>query len=240
MEKTGMEIVRELLEREPLLYVSCIGLKKKARLYPLDNAFEHNGAIYFPVKKSEMRYGDLSVAKEVQLGVMDKTEGAFYLMSGIPVFTEDPSVLSTLKETEDPKMWIAFTLDRAILSVQTGAKETSYPLLRSDEVLYGIEMKKDPEIRDRIAKRIEERAQAEVNKDETQKLLDGALLYFAEKAKEKWPRMNLMPLEAVLFYETYDEREAYVEKAAAKIGNVTVDKVEDLTYYLSTDYLTGE
>lgn len=232
--ENGLEVLREALRKHPVWYVSLIGLDKKAKLYPLREVYEVNGAFYWPLKKSERRYGDLSVSKTVQLGIAE--EDVFYCLSGTPVFTEENDILKQCVKEEDLTPWIAFTLDKAVLTVSDGEKETKYSIARAEGALYGTTIKKDPELRDRIRKRIEERAQLSAENTEMQKVLDGALLYLAQTAKELWPRMNILPLEMVLLYETYDEREAYVKKAAGKIGNVTLDKVEDITYYLSEDF----
>ncbi|MBQ1826975.1 MAG: hypothetical protein II126_03290, partial [Erysipelotrichaceae bacterium] len=100
-----------------------------------------------------------------------------------------------------------------------------------------VEMKKDKEIRDRLAKIIEERAGKAVTDREAQKFYDGALLVLGECAKKLWPSFNMMPLESSLLYETYDERERYQNHAAAALGNITIKQVEDLTYYLSEENL---
>ena len=96
-------------------------------------------------------------------------------------------------------------------------------------------MKKDKEIKDRLAKIITERAEKTVTDKEYQKFYDGALLVFGECAKKLWPSFNLMPLESVLLYDTYDEREKYQNQAAFALGNITVKQVEDLSYYLSEE-----
>ena len=57
-------------------------------------------------------------------------------------------------------------------------------------------MKKDKEIRDRLAKIFNERAEKKVTDKEFQKFYDGALLVFGECAKKLWPSFNLMPLES--------------------------------------------
>ncbi len=46
------------------------------------------------------------------------------------------------------------------------------------------------------------------------------------------------PLEQALIYETYGEREAFVNRAKEKLGNISVTKPEDLTYYLSKESLS--
>ena len=73
-----------------------------------------------------------------------------------------------------------------------------------------------------------------------QKLYDGAVLYVAETAKGLWPRMDIRPIERSLLYETYDERERYVNRAREILGNTVIDKPEDLTWWLNKETLRGK
>ena len=99
-------------------------------------------------------------------------------------------------------------------------------------------MKKDKELRDRLI-RLMERREAEKTEpaDESalqqQKLYDGTLLYFAGKAKELWPRLDIQPAERSVLFETYDEREKYVQLARKRLRNARIEKPEDFTWWLS-------
>ena len=136
-------------------------------------------------------------------------------------------------------MLIAFFLKDVTLELvrDDGTSET-VELGTPENVLVGITLKKDKEIRDRLT-RIMERREAEKPEllDETsirrQKICDGTLLLLAEKAKELWPRLDIQPAERSVIFETWDEREEYTRLARKRLGNARIDKPEDLTYWLS-------
>lgn len=106
----------------------------------------------------------------------------------------------------------------------------------------GLALANDTELRDRIAKLVRRREETTPPETERegylQKLYDGALLVVAEAAKDMWPELDVQPLERSALYETFDEREQFMEKARQLIGAVTIDKPEDLTYYINKETLT--
>ena len=115
--------------------------------------------------------------------------------------------------------------------------------------LVGISIKKDTELRDRIIKILERReaegplpteeAMAGLDADAlyTQRLYDGALMYFAETAKALWKRMDIGHIQRCALFETYDQLEEFTGLAKRLIGNAAIDKPEDLTYWLNKETL---
>ena len=234
--KDGTETAREIFNRHHEMLIGVKGLDKKPWIYPLGKASEINGIFYWLCDKSTQLYGALSINEDAQIYIEDGED--VIRITGKAVFSEDEKVISEcLKEQpgKDPVYQIAFFMKDASLAVTGKGESTVYVLKTSDDVLSGIEMKKDKEIRDRLAKIIGERAEREVTDKEYQKFFDGALLVFGECAKKLWPSFNLMQLESVLLYETYDEREKYQNRAAVAIGNIAIKQVEDLSYYLSEE-----
>ena len=49
--------------------------------------------------------------------------------------------------------------------------------------------------------------------------------------------MDIRPIERSALFETYDEREKFVDLAKRAIGNAVVDKPEDRTCWLSKETL---
>lgn len=236
--KDGKETAGRILRDNPRMLIGIKGLDKKPWIYPLGKASEISGTFYWLCDKSTQLYGSLSLNPDAQIYIEEN--GIIYRLTGKAVFSEDQKIIAECLKDEkgkDPAYQIAFFLKDARLIVTDGDETTNYVLKTSGDVLVGIEMKKGKEIRDRLAKIIEERAGKAVTDIEAQKAYDGALLVFAEKAKKLWPSFNLMPLESALLYETYDEREKYQNQAAAALGNITIRQVEDLTYYLSAERL---
>ncbi len=237
--KDGKATAKRILRDNPRPLIGLMGLDKKPWIYSLGKASEINGTFFWLCDKSTQLYGSLSLNPDAQIYIEDN-DGIIYRLTGKAVFSEDEKILSECLKGEkekDSSYQIAFFLKDARLTVTDGEESTSYILKPSDDVLAGIEMKKDREIRDRLAKIIEERAGKSVTDREAQKFYDGALLAFGECAKKLWPSFNLMMLESSLLYETYDEREKYQSEAAAALGNITVKQVEDLTHYLSEENL---
>ena len=234
--KDGKETARGVFKRHSRMLIAVKGLDKKPWIYQLEKASEVNDTFFWLCDKSTQLYGCLSINEDAQIFIEDGDD--IVRLSGKAVFTEDEKIIGEcLKDDQekDPAYQIAFCLKDARLIVTNREGSTSYSLKTSDAVVTGIEMKKDREIRDRLAKIINERAEKHVTDKEFQKLYDGALLVFGECAKKLWPSFNLMMLESVLLYDTYDERESYQNQAAFALGNISVKQVEDLSYYLSEE-----
>lgn len=236
--KDGKEIAREIFSRHSRMLIGVKGLDKKPWIYPLGKASEINGTFYWLCDKSTQLYGSLSINEDAQIYIEDGED--IIRITGKAVFSEDEKIISECLKNEpekDPDYQIAFFIKDARLTVTNNGESKVYVLKTSDETLTGVEMKKDKEIRDRLAKIIDKRTEKEVTDKKYQKFCDGVLLVFGECAKKLWPSFNLMKLESVLLYETYDEREKYKNEAAMALGNITIKQVEDLSYYLSEEYI---
>lgn len=251
----GIEKIKQFLGDRPVLYAATMGFDKTPNVHPIELCFEQDGALYFAAPKCGRLYGELSTYPLVKICAFDAESGAVVTLSGKPVFTEDEAVIAkcisscrSIREAwgHDAKMLIAWFLKDAVCEI-TGTKEEDrvvYELGTPENVLIGVRIKKDKELRDRLISIMEERESESVSaKDEAelyrQKLYDGAVLYFAETAKEIWPRMSILPIERSLIYETYDERERFVLRAKKLIGNAEINKPEDLTYWLNKETLIG-
>ncbi|MBQ6541193.1 MAG: hypothetical protein IJL73_01785 [Lachnospiraceae bacterium] len=248
MSDNGLEKVSRFLLKDPVLIAGTTGFDKKPKLHKAELCYEADGTFYFAVPKCESFYGELSLCPVLTLGAYDREEKTFLRIQGQAVFTEEKDVIdrclqasSSLREKwgEEPGMLIAFFLKDVTLELvrDDGTSET-IELGTPENVLVGITMKKDKEIRDRLT-RIMERREAEKPEllDEAsirrQKICDGTLLLLAEKAKELWPRLDIQPAERSVIFETWDEREEYTRLARKRLGNTRIDKPEDLTYWLS-------
>lgn len=234
--KDGKDTAREIFNRHSHMLIAVKGLDKKPWIYPLGKASEINGTFCWLCDKSTQLYGSLSINEDAQIFIEDGED--IVRVTGKAIFSEDEKVISECLKDEpekNPVYQIAFFLKDARLTITNKEESTSYSLKTSDDVITGIEMKKDKEIKDRLAKIINERAEKTVTDKEYQKFFDGALLVFGECAKKLWPSFNLMQLESVLLYDTYDERERYQNQAAFALGNIIVKQVEDLSYYLSEE-----
>ncbi|MBR4658388.1 MAG: hypothetical protein IKP26_03930 [Clostridia bacterium] len=248
LDRGGAEAAGALLGRFPITAAAVIGLDKKPKAHAVEFCFEQDGALYFAAAKCETFYGELSLRPDFSLIACDPESGACLRLQARAEFTEDKDIIARIagsgcglaKKYGDPNMLIAF-FPVGITAEAELAGETVRLELVPASALVGITLKKNSELRDRISKLIERRADgapAECGEDPGRiKLYDGALTYFAEKAKELWPRMNVMPLEAALCFETYDERERYVLLAKKLIGNREISKPEDLTYYINIETL---
>ncbi len=239
--KDGKEIARQVFTDRSRMLVGVKGLDRKPWIYPLGRATEIGGAFYWLCGKDTQLYGSLSLNPDAQV-FLEEADGTVCRLTGKAVFSEEEGIVGgclTAKREQAPVYPIAFCLKDARLIVCREGEETTYSLKTPDGVLTGIEMKKDREIRDRLAKILAERAARQVADREFQKLYDGALLVFGECAKNLWPSFSLMELESSLLYDTYDEREKYQAKAAEALGNVRIRQVEDLTYWLSEDRMRG-
>lgn len=236
--KDGLTTAREIFSRHTEMLIGVKGLDKKPWIYPLGKASEVNGTFYWLCDKSTQLYGSLSINEDAQIFIEDGD--GIVRLTGKAVFSEDEKIISECLKDEpekDPVYQIALFIKDARLTVTNNGESKVYVLKTSDETLTGVDMKKDKEIRDRLAKIIDERTEKVVTDKEYQKFFDGALLVFGEYTKKLWPSFNLMQLENVLLYETYDERERYQNQAAAALGNITIKQVEDLSYYLNEEYI---
>ncbi|MBR3436222.1 MAG: pyridoxamine 5'-phosphate oxidase family protein [Lachnospiraceae bacterium] len=252
----GLEKLKAFLRKQPVMYIAVTGLDKRPDVHPAELCYEEDGALYFAAAKCETFYGELSMDPVVRMCVLDRETGVLLNLRGKAVFTEDETVVSrcirecrSVREAwgHEPGMLIAWFLRDVVFEfvcVKDGTKET-YELGTPENVLVGIELKKDKEIRDRLSKILEEREAQDLrpeNEDALmqQKLYDGALLYFAETAKALWPRMDIGPIERSVLYETYDEREHFTGLAKKIIGNAVISKPEDLTYWLNKETLSQQ
>ncbi len=240
--------IQQILKKNPVLIAGTMGFDKRPQLHKAEICFEEGGAFYFAVPKCESYYGELSTFPELVLCTYDPEEQLLLRLKGKPVFDEDETVIGRCLEGspslmkawgKEPGMLIAYFLKdlTAELLCDDGTREETF-LGTPENVIVGITIKKDKEIRDRLI-RLMERREAEKPQPEEkealrlQKIYDGTLLYIAEKAKELWPRMDIQPMERSILFETYDEREEYTGLARKRLGNALIDKPEDLTYWLS-------
>ena len=249
----GKEYVRAsalLLRAAGTVYAATTGLDGRPQVRPAAFAFEEEGAFYFLTLKSRRIYAELSKTPYVQFCTNDEEHGITFRLSGKVCFTEDNDLIvraakacpEMLKSAGgDPKMLIAFFLLGAEALIGTDECERKLPLPDPAGVLIGVTIKKKPELRDRIVK-ILERREAEPPKIGTDALksYDGALFVFADAAKAIWPRMDIRPIERAAVFETYDERERYVDRAAFIIGNAVINYPEDITFWLDPARWTAE
>ncbi len=248
-----IEKILAFLGDEPVLYAATEGFDKRPNVHPAELCCVSEGALLFTAAKCDAFYGELSHHPLVKLCAYDRESGVVLNISGKAVFTEDKAVISkcigacrSVREAwgHDPGMVIAWFLKDAaceFVNMKDGTREV-FELGTPENMLTGIRMKKDRELRDRLAAIMAERESAEVTAESeeelfTQKLYDGAVMYFAETAKELWPRMDIRPIERSALFETYDERERFVALAKKLIGNTAVDKPEDLTHWLNRETL---
>ena len=237
------------LKDHPVLVAGTMGLDKKPQLHRVELCYEEEGAFYFAAAKCESYYGEISLYPYLTLCAYDPEEGVFLRLKGRAVFSEEEGVIMRcLTESpalsrrwgSEPGMLIAYFLKdmTAEFLYDDGTRE-EISLGTPENALVGITIKKDKELRDRLS-RIMERRETETPEpaDEeslrSQKIFDGMLLVFAEKAKELWPRLDVQPAERSVLFETYDEREEYMRLARKRLGNARIEKPEDFTYWLST------
>ena len=246
--------ISEFLNGNKVLYAATMGLDKTPQVHPVSVCYTEGDAVYFASAKCEMFYGELSMYPVVTLCGFDPETSTTLYVKGKPVFSEEREIVDRcLKEdgllnqrwSSQPEMLIGWFLKDVTVQLvnETDGSSETFELGTPDNVITGITIKKDKEIRDRLAKIISERETLATDgfsreELELQKLYDGALLYFAEEAKKLWPRMDIMPAERSVLYETYDEREQSVNQARKLIGNRTIDKPEDLTYWLNKETLS--
>ena len=255
LKTKNMEKIREILKRNPVLIAGTMGFDKRPQLYKAELCYEENGAFYFAAAKCETYYGEISIYPELVLCTYDPESGTLLRLRGKPVFEEEKAVIdrclsgcSALQKAwgHDPNMLIAYFLKdvTAELLHDDGTREEMI-LGMPENVITGITIKKDKELRDRLSRLMERReAEQPAAADETairlRKLYDGTLLYFAEEAKKLWPRLNIQPAERGVQFETYDEREEYVRLARKRLGNARIEKPEDFTWWLSEEALNAE
>lgn len=106
----------------------------------------------------------------------------------------------------------------------------------------GIRFEQSDELRGRMI-RVMARREAETTLPEgeealrIQKLFDGALLCFAEAASQLWPELDSASLTACLLFNDEAEKGQFMELAARLIGVRTIDKPEDITYWINKETL---
>ncbi len=228
-------------------YAGTVGLDGRPQVRPASFLFAQNDALYFMTVKSSRMYAELCKTPYIQLCMEGRETQSVFRLSGKVCFTEDSEIIERcIREREDvfrylggdQKMMISFFLLGAELEITGSAEEMKLRLPEPNGVLVGITIKKNSEVRDRLAKILQQRENEPfASVDEYTKLYDGALFVFAEAAKAVWPRMDIQPIERASVFETWDEREKYTGLAAVLIGNAVIDKPEDLTYWLNTETL---
>ena len=244
--------ILSFISENPVLYAGTIGFDQLPHVHPVSLCYEENGVLYFAAAKCETYYGELSMSPVLSLCAFDRNQGVTLTIKGKAVFTEDEKIVSRClaenasqnkKWGNDRKMVIAYFLTdvTAEFANEDGTTQT-VELETPDSVLIGIQITKDNEIRDRLIKIMKARESEVLSLSDPaavkrQKLFDGMLLYFAESAKEIWPRMDIGPAERSVLFDTYDEREKYTHIAKKIAGNSRIDKPEDLTYWINRETL---
>ena len=240
--------IADFLKKNPVLIAGTMGLDKKPQLHRVELCHEEEGAFYFAAAKCESYYGEISLYPYLTLCAYDPEKSVFLRLKGQVVFSEEEDMIARcLRESpalskrwgNDPDMLIAYFLkDVTAEFLYDDGNREEISLGTPENALVGITIKKDKELRDRLS-RIMERRETETPEpgDEeslrSQKIFDGMLLVFAEKAKELWPRLDVQPAERSVLFETYDEREEYMRLARKRLGNARIEKPEDFTYWLS-------
>ena len=233
--KDGREIVEKVFNMPYKVFIGLKGLDKKPWIYSFEAPKEINGVFWWLCDKSTLLSGSLSLNPEIQLFIEDE-EGVVFRLTGKAEFSEDEAIISKcLRKDMKQEYQIALRLKDARLTITDGLDSKSLAVKQDDAGFAGVTIKKDREIKERLAKILEERSERKVSSSDFQKLYDGVLLALGESAKKLWPSFNLMPLESTLLYDTYDERENYQNKAMALLGSITIKQVEDLTYYTSEE-----
>lgn len=253
IENGGMNALLVFLSENRILYAATKGLDKLPKVHPIEYLFEQDGGLYFALPKCEAFYGELSLFPLPMLCAADAKSRRVLTLRGEAVFTEDEAIIDRCLESSaalkkrwasEKNMLIAFFLKNAeaVFTSLDGGGETVISIGTPENALVGITLKKNTELRDRLIN-LMERREAESPETEgeaalfSQKLYDGALMYFAETAKALWPRMDIRPIERSALFETYDEREKFTVLAKKLIGNANIDKVEDITHYLNKETL---
>ena len=244
------DAVRAFLRTHPVLYAATMGLNRQPQVHPVELCLQEEDAFYFAVPKCEALYGELSLHPQVTLCVSDRESRLTFRLEGVAVFTEDGEILSRcLRECASlrerwggtPEMLIPWFLrdGKCVFRDEADGTEQALLLGTPENALVGIRISKKTELRDRLSAILAEReAQTAPPEDmELQRLYDGALIYFAETAKAMWPRMDIRPIERSALFDTYDQREQFASLAKRLIGNVRIDKPEDLTHWLSPETL---
>ena len=225
----------------PLL-AATEGLDGRPQVWPVMFAFEQDGAFYFPADKSTRLYAEISMKPHIQLCMYSQEDLFVVRLSGKVCFSEDETLITKVaaacpkaleKAGNDIKRLIVFFITGVEMILEIDGEEKRISLPDPEGILVGIKIKKNSELRDRLAKILVRRETdpPDLN-SEASLLYDGALFVFAETAKSLWPRMDIQPLEWSAHFETYDDREKYTGLAAKIIGNAVIDKPEDLTYWL--------
>ena len=254
IQSENIEKVRSFLKKNPVMIAGTMGFDKKPQLHKAELCYEEDGVFYFSAAKCEAYYGEISTDPNLVLCSYDPASHTMLRLKGQVVFNDEESVTGkcleacrTLKERwgHQPEMLIAYFLRdmKAELLNDDGTCEEMV-LGTPENVITGITIKKDRELRDRLSRLMERRenecpAPADEEALRRQKIYDGTLLYFAEKAKEVWPRLDIQPAERSVLFETYDEREEYVSLARKRLGNTRIEKPEDFSWWLSEASFEG-
>ena len=250
---SAFDSVVAIFRHFPVQYAATIGLHGNPQVRPVSLCFAENGTLYFSAAKSSFFYAELCRDPRIQLCCYDDETGSSLRVSGKVCFTQEPAVLARCLSDDhaagpqsdiNAENVIAFFLTEMTAELRSPLEDVpdrDWALADPGGVLIGIRIKKDTELRDRLSKLLARReAQDTADRDSvSQKLLDGALFLFAEAAKKLWPRMDIRPIERAAVFETYDEREQYTALAAKLIGNASIDKPEDLTYWLNPETLAA-
>ena len=245
----GLKTAEQLLTHFSPCFLGTIGLSGRPQIRPGHFLFEQEGALYFITVKSSLLYGELSKKPYVQSCIYDPETKTLCRISGKACFTEDTKILERSLQTlpdigealDGKEFRIAYYLTEGQLELTSQSAEIpdlKLALPDPSGIITGIHIKKITELRDRLTRIFIRREEnPPVQDPKTLRLYDGALFVFAEAAKALWPRMDIQPVERAAVFETWDEREKYMKKAAALIGNTNIQKPEDLTYWLDPETL---
>ena len=162
----NIETIRRFLGKNPVLLAATMGFDKKPQLHKAAFCYEEAGVFYFAAAKCESYYGEISTYQELVLGAYDAESAALLRLRGQAVFSEEEEVISRcLKESaalqkawgNDPGMLIAYFLkDLTAEIVHDDGTREEFTLGTPENVITGITIKKDKELRDRLSRIMEE------------------------------------------------------------------------------------
>ena len=251
-KKNAFDAAADLLKNAGVAYAAISGLDGKPAVSRVDFCFAHEGGLYFHTLKSTLFYGGLSLKPNIQILAEDPARGIQVVLSAKAVFTENDKITELVFKAKpelekqlagDRRPVIAYFLSEITAEFSTlgGISDRKIKIPDPTGAVMGIKLAKKTELRDRLVKVFSEHAAAADEEgytiSEAGKLLDGAMLVFAEAAKKLWPRMDVFELERSLRYDTYDERERYTALARELIGGAEIKQPEDITYWLSPETL---
>ncbi len=110
-------------------------------------------------------------------------------------------------------------------------------LLEGSKSSLTIGFAEDEELRQRLEKILRRRNGKEFSSEEGRKLYDAALDVFAESALKNWPDLDRSNFDAGVSFSSEEEKKTYREKVMKIIGERTIDKPEDLTYWINEETL---